>query len=339
MLTLVASVIIFGLLVFFHELGHYLAAKNAGIGVLEFALGFGPKLISKEINATIYSLRAFPLGGFVRLAGEDPEESVREDSFQKQPVWKRFTVIAAGPLMNFVLAIILFSLIYFAFLGVPDYDSTVIGKVLPGGQAETVGLQAGDRIISVAGQEVNKWQELVAVIHAHPEREIEIVFARNDTIQQVTVTPVRDEQTGNGLIGIQAKTYLYQPFASLRLGVEHCIWLLRYLLTSLVQMITGRTAPEIMGPVGIIHLVGEVARTGLMNLISLAAIISLNLGVINLLPIPALDGSRLLFLTVEGLRGRPIDPHKESFVHFIGFTLLIVLMIVIAYRDIMNIFY
>ena len=275
MLTLIASVVIFGLLVFFHELGHYLAAKNAGIGVIEFALGFGPKLLSKEKDGTIYSLRAFPLGGFVRLVGEDPEDDEQENSFQKQPVWKRFTAIAAGPLMNFVLAILLFSLIYFAFLGVPDYNSTVIGKVLPDGQAEAVGLQEGDRILSVAGQEVSRWEDVVTIIHAHPEREIEIIFSRNDSIQQLAVTPIRDEQTGNGLIGIQAKTYLYRPFASLRLGVEHCIWVVRYLLIGLVQMITGRAAPEIVGPVGIIHLVGEVARTGLMNPF-LAAIISLN---------------------------------------------------------------
>ncbi|NLN06053.1 MAG: RIP metalloprotease RseP [Firmicutes bacterium] len=336
MLTFVASVVIFGLLVFFHELGHYAAAKKAGIGVLEFAIGFGPRLFSWERGGTSYSLRVFPLGGFVRLVGEDPEESEEEGSFQKQPVWKRFAVIACGPLMNILLSALLFSLLYFAFLGVPDYGSTAIGKLLPNGVAEKAGLQSGDRILSIAGEEVNSWLEVVSVIHANPQEEIEIVFIRGNDIRSVKVIPMRDPQTGNGLIGIQAETKFYNLFGAVRLGFEHTFWLLRYIAVSLVQMVTGRVAPDLVGPVGIIHIVGEVAKTGIMNLVQLAAIISLNLGFLNLLPIPALDGSRLLFLFVEGVRGKPVDPQKESFIHFIGFTLLILLMIVIAYRDLMR---
>ncbi|HHX73297.1 MAG TPA: RIP metalloprotease RseP [Firmicutes bacterium] len=336
MLTIVASVIIFGLLVFFHELGHYAVAKKAGIGVIEFAIGFGPRIFTWEKGETIYSLRIFPLGGFVRLTGEDPGESDEEGSFQKQPVWKRFAVIACGPLMNILLSVLLFSLLYFAFLGVPAYDSTAIGKMLPEGVAEKAGLQSGDRILSIAGEEVNSWPEVVAVIHAHPQEEIEIVFVRGNDTHRIKVTPVRDPQSGNGLIGIQAETKLYSFLGAARLGFEHTFWLLRYIAVSLVQMVTGRVAPDLVGPVGIIQIVGEVAKTGIMNLIQLAAIISLNLGFLNLLPIPALDGSRLLFLLIEGVRGKPIDPQKESFVHFIGFTILILLMIVIAYRDLMR---
>ncbi|MCR3922483.1 MAG: RIP metalloprotease RseP [Firmicutes bacterium] len=341
MLTLVASVVIFGLLIFFHELGHFLVAKKVGIGVIEFAIGFGPRLVRREVGETTYSLRAFPLGGFVRLVGEEPDDDSDEEvNFQKKSVWQRFSVIAAGPLMNFLLAILLFSLIYFAYLGVPVYSSTAIGELLPDAVAEEAGLLSGDRILSIAGQEVGDWHELVALIHANPEREIQIVYERNNETRTVLVTPQRDAETGDGRIGIGAETRMYALLPAIRMGVEHTVWFIRFIATSMVQMISGRMAPDVVGPVGIISLVGEVAQTGMMNLLSLAAIISLNLGFLNLLPIPALDGSRLMFLALEGLRGRPVDPQKESFIHFVGFTLLILLMIVIAYQDLvrLNIF-
>lgn len=333
MLTFIASVVIFGLLIFFHELGHYLVAKRVGIGVMEFAIGFGPKLAGFQSGETAYSLRVFPLGGFVRLVGEDPEEREEEGSFQQQSVWKRCAVIAAGPLMNFILSILLFSMIYFAYLGVPVAGTTQVGEVLQGGRAQDVGLMTGDRITAIAGETVEDWNQLVAIIHAHPEQEIEINYERNGEPRSVRVTPMREPTTGEGRIGIQQQTRLYAFFPSIRLGISHTFMFLRFISTSIYQMITGRVAPDVVGPVGIIQIVGEVARTGVVNLLSLAAIISLNLGFLNLLPIPALDGSRLMFLVIEGLRGRPVDPHKESFVHFVGFTVLILLMILIAYRD------
>lgn len=340
MLTFIASVIIFGLLIFAHELGHFIIAKKTGVGVMEFAIGFGPRLLGRQVGETVYSLRVFPLGGFVRLVGEDPEESGAEDSFQRQPVWRRFVVIASGPLMNFVLAIFLFSLIYFAFIGIPLYQSTAIGQLLPGGRAETAGLLPGDRLLVIAGQEVGDWHELVAQINAHPDQEIIIEFERGGLRRELRVTPRRDPQTGLGLIGISPQTRLFALLPSLRLGLAHTFWFVRFIGTSIVQMVTGRAAPDVVGPVGIIQIVGEVARTGVVNLVSLAAIISVNLGLLNLLPIPALDGSRLMFLLVEAVRGRPVDPRKESFIHFIGFTVLILLMILIAYRDLvrLNIF-
>ncbi|MDW7650601.1 MAG: RIP metalloprotease RseP [Bacillota bacterium] len=341
MLTLLASIAIFALLIFFHELGHFLVAKRAGIGVIEFAIGFGPRLTSFQSGETVYSIRAFPLGGFVRLVGEDPEESDEEGSFQQHSVWSRFATIAAGPIMNFILAILLFSLIYFAFLGVPLLDSTQIGEILPEGPAAEAGMMAEDEIISIAGQEVQDWSELVSIIHAHPEQEIDIRFERDGEIRSVSVVPERDPATGEGRIGIQSQTKLYAPFASLRLGVAHTAWFLRFIAVSIVQMLSGQVTPDVVGPVGIIQIVGEVARSGVvMDLLSLAAIISLNLGFLNLLPIPALDGSRLMFLAIEGVRGRPVDPQKESFIHFVGFTVLILLMILIAYRDLvrLNIF-
>jgi regulator of sigma E protease len=336
MLTFVASIVIFGLLIFAHELGHFMVAKRLGIGVMEFAIGFGPRLLGQKVGETTYSLRVFPLGGFVRLVGEDPEEIYEEGSFQSKPVWRRFAVIASGPLMNFVLAVLLFSLIYFAFLGVPLYQSTAIGELLPGGRAEEVGLQSGDILRTVAGVQVNSWNDLVAAINSHPEQEIVIEYERGGRLQTVNVVPRRDPQTGVGLIGISPETRRFAVFRSLQLGFTHTVWFIRFIGASIIQMVTGRVVPDVVGPVGIIQIVGEVARTGAVNLLSLAAIISVNLGLLNLLPIPALDGSRLMFLLVEGVRGKPVDPRKESFVHFVGFTVLILLMLLIAYRDLVR---
>ncbi|MBT9172661.1 MAG: Regulator of sigma-W protease RasP [Syntrophomonadaceae bacterium] len=336
MLTFVSWVVVFGMLILVHELGHFWAARRAGIGVTEFAIGFGPRLFGWQAGETNYSLRLFPLGGFVRLVGENPEESMLEGSFQSKPVWQRFAVIAAGPLMNFLLAVLLFTLIYFAFVGIPVYQSTVIGDVLPGGRAEAVGLQNGDRLLNIAGQNVADWHDLVRVINAHPEQEITIVFQRNDHRQNVQVVPRRDPQTGLGLIGISPQTRLFAFLPSLQQGLTHTFGFLDLITGSILQMVTGRVPPDLVGPVGIIQIVGEVARTGIVNLLFLSAIISINLGLLNILPIPALDGSKLIFLLVEALRGRPVDPRKESFIHFVGFALLILLMIIVTYHDLLR---
>ncbi len=193
----------------------------------------------------------------------------------------------------------------------------------------------------MAGEQVGKWHDLVAIINAHPDKEITIEFERGNRLQALTVTPQRDPQTGIGLIGIWPQTKMFALFPSLRLGITHAVSFLQFIAASIMQMLTGKAAPDVVGPVGIIRIVGEVAKTGVVNLLSLAAIISLNLGFLNLLPFPALDGSRLMFLILEGVRGRPVDPQKESFVHFVGFTILIFSMIIIAYRDLMrlNIFF
>lgn len=337
MLTFVSWVVVFGMLILAHELGHFLVARRAGIGVTEFAIGFGPRLFGRQAGETTYSLRLFPLGGFVRLAGlENPEESGLEGSFQSKPVWQRFAVIAAGPLMNFLLAVLLFTLIYFAFVGIPVYQSTAIGNVLPGGRAEAAGLQQGDRLLNIAGQNVADWHDLVRVINAHPEQEITIEFQRNDNRQFVQVIPRRDPQTGLGLIGISPQIRLFALLPSLQQGLTHTFWFLDFITGSIVQMVTGRVPPDLVGPVGIIQIVGEVARTGIVNLLFLSAIISVNLGLLNILPIPALDGSKLIFLLVEALRGRPVDPRKESFIHFVGFALLILLMIIVTYHDLLR---
>lgn len=330
--TIVASIIIFGLLIFVHELGHYLVARLTGIRVLEFAIGFGKELIGWEKGETRYTLRIFPLGGFCKMLGVDPEDPVTEGSFQEKPVLHRLAVIGAGSFMNFLLAAVLFTLLYFFILGVPQTATTEIGQVIAGGPAEEAGIQPGDTVLAINGVETGKWEEVVSTINAHPEQEIELTLQREEA--QVTASVVPRDDQGRGIIGIAPAVKKYAFFSSIFLGFSYTWHLIQLIFVSLFQMITGSIPADVAGPVYITAVVGEVMQEGLSNLMSLAAIISINLGIINLLPIPALDGSRMVFLAVEGIRGKPVDPKKEGFIHFIGFTLLILLMIFVVFQDI-----
>ncbi len=336
--TIVASVFVFGLLIFFHELGHFLVAKKMGIKVKEFAMGFGPKVVSWKSEETTYCWRIFPLGGFVRMTGEDPEESDEPDSFQSQSVRNRFLTIIAGPLMNFLLAVVLFFTIYFAFLGVTTFP-VQIGQVFLEGRAAEAGLQIKDTILTINEKSVETWEQVVREINAHPEKEIRIVIERDKEVLNFSLLPEKDPETGHGLIGIGPETVRFRLLPSLQLGVKNTVMFVAFIFDSLVKMFMGEIPANIAGPVGIVSIVGEVAQTGIVNLLSLAAVLSINLGLLNLLPIPALDGSRLIFLIIEAIRKRPVDPKKENFIHFIGFSLLILLMIAVTYKDIIRLLF
>lgn len=334
MSTLITAVIIFGLLIVAHELGHFLVAKAVGIRVHEFSIGMGPSIFGKKVGETLYSLRAFPLGGFNRMAGMEPGEEDPK-GFDKKSIGQRMAVIGSGSLMNFLLAIVLFVFI-FNVLGVPS-NKNVIGNVFPGKPAAAAGLQPGDKIVAINGQKTDTWQDLTTIIHRHPQQPIELLVERNQTQFTVTVTPERDPETNFGLIGIKYSVQTFGLFKSIQLGTSQAIGILFLIVRSLIEMVTGQVSPEVAGPIGIISMVGEVAQFGLGNILNFTALLSLNLGLINLLPIPALDGSRLVFLALEGIRGKPINPERESFIHLVGFALLIALMIIITYKDLLRI--
>jgi len=333
-MTILIALIIFSVLVMVHEAGHFLAAKKAGIKVEEFAIGLGPVIWKTQKGETVYSVRAFPLGGFNRMAGMEGPSNDEPRGFNRQPLHKRMGVIAAGSCMNFLLAIVLF-IITFMVLGIP-VDRNVIGKVEPGMPAARAGLMAGDKIVQINDITVNSWMEMVEVINRHPEEEISLLVERNDKKWEVTLTTKRDPERGVGIIGI-GPTWERQGFwRSITLGFKQSLAITLLIISSLFQMITGQVAPDIVGPVGIVQLVGQAATFGLANVLSFTALLSVNLGLINLLPIPALDGSRLIFLAFEGIRGRPVNAEKENFIHLIGFTMLIGLLVLITYKDILR---
>ncbi|MDI6709157.1 MAG: RIP metalloprotease RseP [Bacillota bacterium] len=339
MTTFVAAVFVFGLLIFIHELGHFLVAKRSGILVHEFALGFGPKLAGIKRGDTLYSIRAFPLGGFVRMAGMDPNEDEAKigpgRSFKEKPVWKRMAVIFAGPLMNLVLAAVLLAVV-FLFQGLP-MATTTVGEVLPDRPALAAGVRPGDRIVAVDGAPVRTWAETSTRISEGTGREIALTVERGGERLVLRVKPM--EVDGRAVIGIRP---MVEPrpvgvVTALGEGVRYTWWFITLIFGFIGQMFFHQAPAELAGPVRIVAEIGDVAnRFGFLALLQLAAFLSVNLGLFNLFPIPALDGSRLMFLAWEGISGRPVNPEKEGFIHLIGFGLLLVLMVVVTYNDIMQ---
>ncbi|MCK8816492.1 RIP metalloprotease RseP [Natroniella sulfidigena] len=353
-MTIISFIIVLGVLVFFHELGHFLVAKHVGVQVEEFALGMGPKLIGKQVGETLYSIRILPLGGFCKMTGEmpidddsDPEEveryqeAVRKNKclFQKS-VWERIGVISMGSIMNFILAALLFALIFNIF-GVPvdSSSSTVIGQVIPEQPAYQAGLRDGDKVVAVNEQQVETWEELSEFIHNNPGQQLSLEVERNGQLLELEVTPIKDEEQGKGIIGI-IPILTREPvniLSALWLGIKQTGLYVVAIIVGLYQMITGQIAAEVSGPVRIAQMVGDAAQTGMLRVMNLAAIISVNLGIMNLLPIPALDGGRLVFLGYEIITGKPVDQEKEGMVHLIGFILLMVLFVIIMIQDLRTI--
>jgi len=330
MTTIIIALIVFGLLIIFHELGHFSTAKLVGIRVHEFSIGMGPRIFKISGKETEYSIRIFPIGGFVKM--EEDESSTDERSFNNKPVWARFLVIAAGSFMNFVLGILLFTIIFYSI----GFPTTTIKEITPGFPAEQAGIQSGDKILSIDGVPMNHWEKIVETIHNKKDKEMEIILLRNNQEKKISVRPVMNEETKRAVIGISPTTEK-SFLQSVKASIERIAFITRGMLGFFSQMFAGKaSADDVVGPVGIIHLVGEAAKFGIYNVMSLAALISINLGIVNLLPIPALDGARLIFLTIEGITGKPINPEKEGFVHFIGFVLLMGLMLFIVYKDIIR---
>lgn len=347
--TTLAIIFVFGLMVMVHEAGHFILAKRAGVKVLEFAFGIGPKLFGIQGKETLYSVRIFPLGGFVRfLSVEELEaEDVKVDkhelyhrSFESKNFWHKFSVIAAGPIMNFVLGAVLF-IIVFAWFGVPvPGNENIIGNVLENRPAAAAGLEVGDRILSVNGIRTPDWNAVTKQIHARPGQNIVLEIEKATTKQVVTVniTPQLDPQTGNGLIGIvpQIVNQKVSVLKSTQYGLQQTVDFTRLIIMAIIQMITGKAPVELGGPVAVAQVIGEGARQGLSSLLSLTGILSIQFGILNLLPIPALDGGQLVVLTYEGIRGKPLKPERKGLIQLTGFVLLMILMLAVTYQDIVK---
>ncbi len=336
------AVVIIGVLVFFHELGHFLAAKAANMYVQEFALGMGPALVSVQRGETKYSLRLLPVGGFLRVAGEETTvvgAAIPETRrYDKKTVLQRMTFVASGSLMNFLLAALIFAVI-FMLVGVPS-SQPILGTVNEGWPAAEAGLQPQDRILTIGDETIPTWTDLQRAIAAAGGQPLVFVFRRGAQEMSVVVTPRRDEAANRWLVGVAPANERFGPLTSVFLGLREMVGLTAEILSVIGRMLTGRLPAEGAGPIGMVVMVGEVARTGIANLLSFAAIISIQLGLFNLLPIPALDGSKLVFLALERLRGRPVDPEKENMIHLIGFVLLMVLIVLVTFGDLrrLNIF-
>ena len=339
---IVLALLLFSFIVFFHELGHFLLAKKNGIRVDEFCIGMGPVLVKKQGKETMYSIRLLPIGGACMM-GEDDSDDFSEGSFNSKSVWQRISVIAAGPIFNFILAFIL-SVIVVSWLG---YDKPIINKVVENSAAAEAGLQTGDEIKEINGKNIHIFREISAYNQFHPGEEMEVEYKRDGKNYKATLTP-RPDETGRYLMGVTRTEYhKANPFTALQYGLYEVKFWIDYTIESLKMLFTGAIGiDQLSGPVGIVDVVDEAYDTNIQYGISsvviafmnLSILLSANLGVMNLLPIPALDGGRLVFLFVEAIRGKRVPPEKEGVVHLIGLVALFGLMIFVMYNDLQRLF-
>ncbi|RLD99672.1 MAG: RIP metalloprotease RseP [Aquificota bacterium] len=344
---LLVAIILLGVLIFIHELGHFLAARMLGVGVERFSIGFGPKLWSVKRGDTEYVLALVPLGGYVKLLGEDPEEAVeevdRERSFSHKPLWVRTTVVAAGPFFNLLFAVVVMTGVY--LWGVPILEP-VVGQVVAGSPAERAGLKAGDFIVSIEGKKIESWGDLAAVVQKNPGKPLKVVVKREG--EQVTLTVVPKPQEARTIFGekrivgkvgiVAAGTYRIEranPFMALVRGVEYTVNMVYLTLVGIVKILQ-RVVPakSVGGPILIVQMASKQVKSGLINLLTFMAFISINLGIINLFPIPILDGGHLLFFTIEGVRGKPVSTRTREVAQQVGLAIIIAIMVLAFYNDI-----
>jgi len=421
--TVIAFILMFGLLVFVHEWGHLIFAKRAGMLAREFAIGFGPKVFSFTRNETLYTIRLIPAGGYVRVAGEDPEiielrpghhigvefneqdkvdkiivnnkdkhpnarviEVERVDldhdliiegyelddeenklifdvdpkaffimderetqiapydrQFASKTPGQRAKQLFAGPMMNFILAMVLF-LIIGIFQGV-QVEEAKLGEIIDDSPAAEAGFQSGDEIIRIEDTPVTTWEEFTSIVQENPQEELQMTYLRDGEEQQTVVVPSEAEAVNEvgdpitiGQIGVYI-AYEKSFFGAIVNGFSQTFETTKLILNNLMMLITGQVSIELLsGPVGIYDATDQIVQTGFWNFLLWTAMLSVNLGVINLVPLPALDGGRLLFVGIEALRGKPVPPEKEGLFHFVGFAFLMLLMLVVTWNDIQRLF-
>jgi regulator of sigma E protease len=353
MISTIAIVLVLGILIFFHELGHFLMARLMRIGVSTFSLGFGPKLWGFTSGKTQYRLSAVPLGGYVKLVGESrdtpvPEGFVEEESFILRPPWQRMIVVAAGPIFNFILAWMIYFGLFWA-MGQAEILPT-IGTIVDGSPAQEAGIRQGDRITDVGGSRIRNWTELATTIRTSEGEELRFTLERDGSRMTLEVKPRVDvqknifgEEIKVPLIGISpAGDMVYTPlgpFDAAGAGLVQTWELIKLTVQGIVKLVE-RIIPldTIGGPIMIAQLVSEQAHRGLADVLALTALISINLGLLNLLPIPVLDGGHILFYAIESVTGRPLSEKWQQITIRIGLALLFALMALAVYNDLARVF-
>jgi len=352
-MNIIIAVLIFGLIVLIHEFGHFITAKKFGITVLEFSIGMGPKIYSWTSHNTIFSIRALPIGGYCSMLGENEEEVMPgEVSFVSRPVWQRFLVLFCGPFFNFVLAFFM-AIILVSNVGI---DRCVLSGVMPGYPAEQAGLKAGDLITKIDSEKVTIYRDLTLYTYMNPGKTVNLTVkrasaenpAKSETLK-FTVTPQKSEEYHAFMLGIQVGGYERE-----KLSIADTIYYSAYevyfnihsAVKGLAMLIGRKISPDnLSGPVGIVNMIGQTVNESkpygisvvFLSIVNMVLLLSANLGIMNLLPLPALDGGRLIFLIIEGILGHPINRKFEGYVHMAGFVILMILMVIVMFNDIRNI--
>jgi len=351
--SILSFIIVLGVLIFFHEFGHFLVARLFGVGVEKFSLGFGPRLIGKKVGITDYRISAIPLGGYVKMIGEEPDAEIDPQdiplSFTHKHVAKRMLIVAAGPVFNILLAV-------FIFFGIFLISGTFVlkpsvGSVKQGSPAFAAGLEKGDLITAINESAINSWDEMAEVINGSKGQKIKLNVRRGESSryfslapEQVTTKNIFGEDVQRYIIGITAsgETYskemnLFQAFSESMIQTYRVTELM---VVIIAKLITGDISTDTLGgPIMIAQMAGDSAKAGIGSLISFIALISVNLAIINLLPIPVLDGGHLLFFSIEAVKGRPVSIKVREIAQQVGLFILILLMILVFYNDISRIFF
>ena len=325
------GVLLFELIIFIHEFGHFITAKKSGIKVNEFSLGMGPKIFSFGKGETKYSLRVFPIGGFCAMEGED-EDSDDPRAFNNKPAWQRAIVLAAGSAMNVITCIVLLVAVYL----IVGAATTTIGTVSDGYPAQEAGIRAGDRLLSIEGREIKTWNDVSLNVPGEEAGTVKVVVDRDGKELTFNVGTKYNEESGRYILGVKTKV-VHSPVQAVAGGFKGTWNLTKFMYSTLKQLFTGEVSTkELSGPVGIVYAVNTTASTGFMNVVYLAALLSLNLAIINMLPFPALDGGRLLFLAIRKITGRRVTDKMEGYVHLAGMVCLFALMIYVTFNDVIR---
>lgn len=347
--SILLFIIIFCVIVVSHEFGHFIVAKKNGIKVNEFFIGMGPTLISFEKGGTKYSIKLLPIGGACVFEGEDglktEEGEFSEGAFPNAPVFVRIATVFAGPLFNFITAYIMAIVIVWA-CGV---CLPVVYDVTDGGQAQAVGIQAGDVITRMDGKKIHMWEQVSLISLTNQGEPIDLEYERDGQKHSVTINPAFSKEDNRYYVGLQGRGEFIKctPLQVFKYGYHTMEYMVQYTVKSLSMLVKGQLSKDdVSGPVGMVMIVDEtydaVKETGMVNVVlnmmNIALILSVNLGILNLLPLPALDGGRLVFLLIEAIRGKPIPPEKEGMVHLGGMLALLVLMVFVLFNDITKFF-
>ena len=336
MLTILACIFVFGILVTVHEFGHFITAKLTGMKVEEFSIGFGPNVYQQQEGETLYSLRMLPLGGYNKIAGMDPDDPEDpERGFNSKPVSSRMLVILAGSLMNILLPVLIFFGLFLAFgMDVPE-NKPVLGQIIEGYPAEQSGLKEGDRILSINGKPVHEWLDIRKNIADSRMQPIPFEIQRDTEKLTITVTPGVNPETGKPFIGVVSslKNVRLTPVQAAVASVSATKNIIKNMYASLYHMVTGKTKAEFSGPVGVAKMAGEVAHKGFDRLMQFTAMLSLNLAIINLLPLPALDGGHFLILLIEAVTGHKLGKTAMQNIQKVGVAMILALTIFATFKD------
>jgi regulator of sigma E protease len=344
LLNIVSFLVIFTFIALVHELGHFHWAKRAGIRVIEFGFGFGPRLIAWQKNDTTYSLNLIPILAFVRIAGEGEDKddlaTPIEQRYQSKTVGQKFMAIVSGPLMNLAAAFVVLALL-FLFSGVPSGVSTEIGSVIKNSPADLAGLRPGDRLLLINGAKYDQMEKAISFIHQSRGQQLILVVQRGDNTVRLSATPKYDPRHKVSLLGFSPRPVYKRinPLAAIFQALTQTGGMVLLTLAIIWQLIIGAASlRDLAGPIGIAQITGRYAESGLISLVYFTAFISVNVGVLNLLPIPALDGGRLVFILIEWLRRKPVDQKLEMGINQWGFIALLALMALVSFNDILRLF-